>query len=65
MPTGTGTGSVSTGREEARGQRKKSQQGQLQASESWGEREGNADRNPVAGEPWAPPSHDLQGRLLT
>jgi len=56
---GTGMGSVSMGREEARGQRNKSQQGQLQAVEMWVGREENADGNPGSGETWAPLSHAL------
>jgi len=64
VPTGTGMGSVSVSREEARGQRKKSQQRQLQAAETRIGKEGNADENPVAGETWEPAGHALQGRLL-
>jgi len=64
VPTGTGMGSVSTGREESRGQRNKTQQGQLQVAEKWVGKEGNANGNSVAGETWAPPGHALQGRLL-
>ena len=55
--TGAGLGSVSTGREETRGQRNSSRLGQLQAAETREGREGNAKGNPVAGEIWAPPGH--------
>jgi len=62
---GTGMGSVSMGRKTARCQRNKPQQAQLQATEMWGGREGDADRKAVAREPWEPPGHALQGRLLS
>jgi len=64
VPTGTRMGSVSIGREEARGQRNKFQQGQLQAVETWVGRLGKAYRSPVAGETRAPLGHAFQDRLL-
>ena len=59
VPTGTGMGSVNVDREEARGQRNKSQQGQLQAVQTLTGREGYVNVNTVAGEPLTPPSHAL------